>query len=230
MACFDAWDIGGCGCSSCTQTFTFRGCNNSLLTGANVRVRASSGGTILTTGTTNGSGVVTLSWSGSNTVWVETVSPKFAGQSQTVTCGGSKIVSFNPASGYYCVICCAYPVPSTLYWSDSYLGLSSIPITYDAPNTRWDATTSCNYPGCGANCSASTINVLCAFLVVSTFCLSYLYFSEDIHGCPVTGTAVFDAQRLTVTSADPFAASGTSPGAIDQLYCATASVTRTVTE
>jgi hypothetical protein len=67
MACFDAWDIGACGCSVPTfnVTFVLHGClttphNTALFSGFTIHVYDYSGGTLLVSGTTGAGGSVVL--------------------------------------------------------------------------------------------------------------------------------------------------------------------------
>jgi len=131
MACFSVWDIINCGCTtSCSQAFTVTGCGGIAYPGLTVSVYTSSGGTLLASGTTNGSGQVALSWSGSSgTYWVAITgqSARFAayGQSLALTCGGSKVIALATASGYHCDCSasgCLLPVADTLFLTDGVYG------------------------------------------------------------------------------------------------------------
>ena len=116
----DMFAVGGCDCNcnsgTCSQTFNVTGCG-AALSGATVTINVSSGGTQLATGTTNGSGQVTLSWTGSCTVWVSIAKTGYTsyGQVDPLTSGGTTNVTLVIASGYGCCQC-AIPT-TTLHYS-----------------------------------------------------------------------------------------------------------------
>jgi len=103
----DRFAVGetGCSCtcgSACSQTFTTNTCSSQTLGGAAVSVYASSGGALLASGTTATSGgslgKVTLSWSGTGSVYVTASCSVFSyASSLTLTCGGNKTLALlNP--------------------------------------------------------------------------------------------------------------------------------------
>lgn len=95
-----------------TQTITVYGCvtpaiNPALFAGITVRVRTSSGGSILASGPTNSSGQVSLSWSGSDgNYWVEVVAPNARfndyGATRSLTDGGSITAQLPVGTDYAC--------------------------------------------------------------------------------------------------------------------------------
>lgn len=132
--------IGACNCNTntCFIKITVGGCNGANIgSGIPVRIRASSGGTILDSGTTNSSGQVTLAIPGpSGTYWVEAdgtshSSGRFAdfAASRSLTCGtsgspGTLTVTLKAATGYSCggAPACLLPCKNTLICTFSIAG------------------------------------------------------------------------------------------------------------
>jgi len=142
-------DIGACNCPSttCSYTFTVIGCNSLGAPGLTVSVYTASGGTLLASGTTDGSGVAALSWSGSGgSLWVAiTGSARFNsyGQTSTLVCGGLQTITLTVATGYFCVAGCALPWAGTLHGTDSVLGTA----TLTRSGLSWTGTSSYAFPG-----------------------------------------------------------------------------------
>jgi hypothetical protein len=174
--CFTStsWGPSGCGCNStCTQTFTVRGCNSLPVAGLTVSVYTAAGGTLLASGTTNGSGQVALSWSGSSGNYYATVtgglSARFNAYAQTVAinCGASTTINLTPATGYTCIPTCAVPLADTIHASYAGQLYTLVYGTYTSPLslTGWlssvvdlpGATVPNNGPGGDCTCvSGST--------------------------------------------------------------------------
>jgi hypothetical protein len=163
-AAFSLWDLGGCNCpASCAVTFTVESvCNNSGLgAGITVSVYDHSGGTLLASGTTNGSSQVALSWSGvTGTYYVtantSTVSARFAdvGISTTLTCGSPKTLAAPAATGYHCYSnLCQLPLKNTLTATFTVAGACTL--TWSGINT-WTGTLSGSTVTFSANLNISS--------------------------------------------------------------------------
>ncbi len=115
----------GCGCEApcAPTTFVVFGCNSAKYSGLTVSVYASSGGALLTSGTTNAMSEVTLSTGVGGNLWVTITgqNARFANFARTlfVLCGGQVNLVMSPATGYNCfpVHDCSLPWASTLYAS-----------------------------------------------------------------------------------------------------------------
>src|SRR5208337_2549940 len=155
MACFNAWDIGACGCGpacSVTITGTVNGCNSMALASVTVKAyQPNTSGTLLATTTTDGSGNFTITADSTNglvtakNIVVQFSKTRFTTSTSTLgysaggvhsssswSCGatpsplGSK--SLTVASPYICIAGCADPTKATLYLTDSVIG--SVTLTY----------------------------------------------------------------------------------------------------
>jgi hypothetical protein len=179
--------IGGAGCG-CRQTFTVIGCSSHPLTGHVLNVYDHSGGTLLTTGTTDGSGVVTLTWNGSPSVFVIPAGGRFIGQSLTVSCGGSTTITFAiDTTNYACTSLCADPISKTLHLTDSVLG--SATLTYAA--SQWSGTTTYTYPAYGGcSCTASTVTLTWTLDIFSNLDCSWAGRIGISDACPGNGRPV----------------------------------------
>jgi hypothetical protein len=212
VACYNRWDIGGCGCASCTETFTVLGCNLLPAVGVTVSVFASSGGALLASGTTNGSGQVALAWAGaSGNVWVTITgySSRFNAFAQTVAivCGSSKTLSLVPAAGYACDpgSGCFLPVKTTLFLSAGILG--SATLAYSAITNDWTGTSIYNYPSCPhPGCGCIFTNALTVFWRYQGTGLSakgWIAASVGSGLCPITandGSGLHNYATLDLTS------------------------------
>lgn len=172
---FTYWDLGSCNCTgpTFTQTFLVTGCNAIGYPGLTVSVYTASGGTLLASGTTDGSGQVTLSWPDTSpaTRWVVVTgqSARFlaSAQSLTMTTGGTTTIGLAIATGYHCLNVCLQPAKDTLVLTDAVTG--TLTVTYSTRTvtlfggggattlTGWWGTLSYNYPdtsavpGCGCD-------------------------------------------------------------------------------
>lgn len=200
---FETATVDGSGISGgCCQIINVVGCNSLPVQGATVNVRASSGGTILATGTTDGSGNVSLVWTGScsTSVYIEAIySPQFttAGGTYTVTAGDTTTITLSAATGYHCITGCAVPAPDTLHATHPTMG--AITFTYSGGN--WIASVSYSYPGFGA-CPAKTVTVTCTWNGSSSYTESW----------KVSGTCPDDAGGSTVTATWTSGALACPPG------------------
>lgn len=184
---FGAWDIAGCDCgcgSACSQTFTVQGCISGLA-GATVEVWDSGGTTLLQSGTTNGSGQVTLTWTGTGSIVAKVtgMSARFAAfsQSMTVTCGGTRTLSLSAATGYSCCAACNLPLANTLFLTDSIVGA----VTLTHSGSTWTGTVVYSYPQC---VTALTTCVAVSVTLTYTFqCTGSGSFSCTVSGKHVTG-------------------------------------------
>ena len=147
MACFDTWDIGACGCSVPTFNVTFkpRGClstpnNASIFSGITVNVYNYSGGTLLVSGTTSGSGSVTLAVPGTPGTYYVTVPAPNArwtnyGANLSLTSGGITAIAMPTNTTSY--VCCSnidIPIHKALSYTDAN-GTTTITFT-SACNTQ----------------------------------------------------------------------------------------------
>lgn len=104
----------------CCQTFHAEGCNGRDIAGATVSVYDAMGGTLLASGTTSATGLLTPWWSGSCNAYVTATEPsgRLAGYaaSLSATATGTTVLSLLPeASGYTCLASCALPLADTLH-------------------------------------------------------------------------------------------------------------------
>lgn len=193
MACFTLQDIGGCGCAACTQTFTVKCCNGAGYQGVTVSLYTASGGTLLTSGTTNSSGVVALTWSGTASPWVTVtpITPRFVayGQTMSLTCGGSTTIVLTVATGYTCIAGCCLPVATTLFLTTS--SGATATLTYNALTTQWAGTGTYAYPGCaaaGCGCAAASIPVRWNWAGTTSGTIILGGWIAGINPCPITVT------------------------------------------
>lgn len=226
---------GNCQCSGCTVNFTFTGCGGLALKSAPITIRASSGGSILATGTADSSGQLTLTWAGAGgSIWIDGPDGRFNGQSVSVTCGGSVTVAFTSiASGYVCTSGCAWPISQTLHFSITGI---SIPMTLTWSLGQWQGSISYSYPGC-SGCSPVTLTVQ-----VTWGLPQISWFRDASPGCPNPGGGTFVVYQPNSTTktcyepgVTPFsfllnynAVSAGSPIAL--FFCSTAAQTGTITE
>jgi hypothetical protein len=107
-------------CRSCcgtNATITVEGCFSLVLPGATVAV--STGGSLIFTGTTNGSGQVSLTVNPSTSYSIVTTSTRFVTNTTTWTTGATgpfakTVGPLTAASGYACTSFCAEPFKTTL--------------------------------------------------------------------------------------------------------------------
>ena len=122
-----------CTCGSFSFTFNLRSCiatpnNAALFNGITVNVYTNSGmGTLLASGTTSGSGAVTLSWSGVAGTYYVTVPAynarwtNYAASLSLTPSGGNIRIALptNTAGGYVCCTNIDIPIHSPLHYTDS---------------------------------------------------------------------------------------------------------------
>jgi hypothetical protein len=165
--------------SFCCQVFVVLGCNGLQLSGVSVNVYDTSGGTLLTSGTTNSTGRVTLLWTKASSpcsVWVEFSRSRFTtdAASYTLTSGGQTGITLSPTASYVCSLCCtttAIPQPRTLFLTDingtyslTYTTTGGLDIWYVCTSATANPTMTNGSP-CVAGGSASIpiyYNVTCA--------------------------------------------------------------------
>lgn len=166
------WPRCCCVSVTCSQTFHIIGCISRSLPGATVSVYVSNGGALLGQSTTGTGGTVTLSWTGSCSVYVTVTATGFVsyGQSLTLSTGSTTTITLSAATGYHCdSICgCSAPIPLTLQLTDSVIG--SLVLTYNGSTNQWECNTTYNYAGYTA---PSPCNITCG--AVSDLPISYSF-------------------------------------------------------
>jgi hypothetical protein len=165
MACFNAWDIGACGCA--VPVVTCQGCPSSAgnlpLAGQAIQVWDHSGGTLLTTLTADGSGNISLS---AGTYWLIPAGGRFNGQNVTIS--GNRAVNFASASGYTCINTasgCPIPIANTLHLTDSQYGAYTLTFAsngcYDG-TAGWSGSLAISGPTCCGAGDTLTSSNLCS--------------------------------------------------------------------
>ena len=92
MSCFNAWDIGACGCgpSACNVGFGVQGLSSQWISGASVSVYTDSSlATLIGTCTTDGTGKCTIDVGSTGTYWEVVTAPNFntwSGSSSVGSC------------------------------------------------------------------------------------------------------------------------------------------------
>lgn len=131
------WSVGPCcGCTSpsCNVTMSVVGCASKLLPGATFDVYADSTlATLIGSAATNSSGNATVNVGATGTYWRRVAASKFATSAASLvvsTCGTIVPLMLAVASGSHCNSYCPYPVPDTLYYTDT-TG-KAITLTYQA--------------------------------------------------------------------------------------------------
>ncbi len=125
----DMFAVGGCDCncnaSTMTVTISPYGCinppnNSALFSGITVNIYDHSGGTLLASGMTGGSGSVVLSWSGAAGTYYITIPAPNArwtnyGASNSLSNGGTYALSMptNAGGGYSCICSLDIPIVTT---------------------------------------------------------------------------------------------------------------------
>lgn len=196
---------GACGCvaPSCLMTFTIKGCNLSLLSGATVTIWTDATKvTQLDTQTTNGSGVAVLDVGTAGTYYYEVsygVRMLVSSNTVAITCGGTRGLTLTPASGYHCASFCAEPLKDTLTGTFS-SALPTITLTYNVPLGTWRGTGTFAFPGFGPTCTAP-FNVPLA-LTFGTL----LVGNDAAHGlaiCPGAGSPSVNTNLTTTSTTCP---------------------------
>jgi hypothetical protein len=170
------------------QSFVINCCNEQI-SGATVSLYQSEGGTLLATGTTPN---IYFAWPGSpGTYWL-TITPNdslglfqsFAGP-VVLACNGTTRINLIPISGYTCIcgFCCE-PIPFTLDFSDSLLGVAGT-VTYQTSGPyaeTWTYSQSVSYPASTA-CGAGSVDVTWSFACDADIWSVVMYFgATDV--CP----------------------------------------------
>ena len=115
---------GGSCCCGGNTSVQLLGCASTPIQGATVSVYASSGGSLLFTGTTNSSGIVSGTIPATGTYWLVSSGPSTfpqtryaysAGSSVGLAIGVTNTITLAPASGYTCCGTMTFPIQSTLY-------------------------------------------------------------------------------------------------------------------
>ena len=159
MACFDTWDIGACGCAPTGYTVTCKGCNSYIFTtGQSIQVWNHSGGTLLNTYTTNSSGQISVP---AGSYYIVPASGRFGGQNVSIS--APVTITFAAKSGYVCCVNLWFPVPTTIYWTDS--DITHQAITYNTSFLFWNthnynmiaSTSGCNVSSSPC-CTSGTSN------------------------------------------------------------------------
>lgn len=115
---FGKWDPGGCNCK--TAFVAVQGCGEAY-SGLTVSVYTSAGGTLLYSGTTDGTGTVhTTVPAGSYYVAITGQSTRFAayGQTATLSTVATNVLNLTAAAGYVCLgLGCLQPTTTTLNYT-----------------------------------------------------------------------------------------------------------------
>jgi hypothetical protein len=255
--------LGSVGCGCCgggSVTLVFTGCNSLPVQGLPVNVWTSPAETdLLFSGTTNALGQLVGPISGSGTIFVDTqtgntgspVWSRFASLPKTTisaTAGGTTTISLgSAASGFACVGCCAVPLKTTLFLTDSMYGPTTIAFNDGILIWTGSPPAGTTSPGCGGcppgagsiqyiwSCEPGIDAVVFAGGTQSTpfFCPGG--FDPEFLNCPMATTSV---TCLTPTQAFQFMGTlslseacsigGEPAGNPSTLYCSTP--TFTVTE
>lgn len=224
------------------------GCNSLPLGGATIEAHDSTaGGTLLGSTTTASDGTFTLTGlsgqTAGNAIVLVRKKTRFNDSNVTLSytagtptgaqwsCGATTNglgTTLTIATGYHCVVCCADPLPETLYQSLSRLGVTAEEMTYDAVNNWWSsAPYSYAYPGCAGGacaCAAATISLTIRFGDFGTgVCQVRIYHKLNASGCPdSTGTEdhmTFGYATGDISSCSPFSASKTTVPIGGFSYC-----------
>lgn len=140
---FTTWDLGGCNCG--VTPFTVYQCtpNGSLFpaVGVTVSVYSAPGGTLLDSGVTNASGVVSLAvpTSSSGYVTVTGQNSRLQSYAATVSWGLGASIQLVAAAGYACLNGCGLPTTTTLNMSRTLVGGGTYAgtLTYSSNNGYW---------------------------------------------------------------------------------------------
>jgi hypothetical protein len=184
MACFDAWDIGACGCgpSVCNYTFCVVGMAGSALAGASIQIYTNSGlGTLVGSCTTDGTGCCTINVGSPGTYWEVITATHFNTWSGSVSvgsgsCGGSQTLTpvnlgtsnskggtgGGPVTGYTGCPACNHPVPKTLHFT---CGAISLTLTFVSDG--WYGTNNVSH-WVWTKCSGSTFGSNVNYVVGET--------------------------------------------------------------
>jgi len=190
---------------------TFTGCSGLVLANYQIRIRSSSGGTILETFTTDASGVAGITSTG--TKWVESTDGRFSGQSVSLASATIALwTSFQGGVGasYFCANCCAIPWQRTMTFTSGYFGSATFDQSATSPYQGWSLAPACYHATCptpitvgggvnnagsiGGNCTVSIAwgsslvgAVTCASSVGVGSCIVITYITSSMT-CPPGGT------------------------------------------
>jgi hypothetical protein len=170
----------------CLTTLQVQGCNSLALPGAAVSIYDHSGGTLLYSGTTDGSGNFSFD-APAGTAYAVVSRSRFNTSSTTVSLspGGTTVVSLTPATGYHCVIGCPIPASDTLHGTHPKFGA----LTYTYSGGVWTTTFAYSYPGVGSCGPPGVRTVTCTWDGGTNYTESWKYDTTTL--CPVdsgTGT------------------------------------------
>jgi hypothetical protein len=158
---FSLGNLGCCNCSGSTnETITVEGCTTIKYPGVTVSVYTASGGTLIDSQTTDGSGVAHLTLPtvpGTYWVTITYISSRFNAFVQSRSLTGTDTIGLAPATGYTCDSgCCLYPITNSITLTDSEYG--TFTLTYDITSLSWiSGPQVANYPGC-TGCPPSPSN------------------------------------------------------------------------
>jgi hypothetical protein len=239
----DMFAVGGCdcNCNATSNPITCKGCNSLVLVSVAIQVWDHSGGTLLSTLTTNSSGIINVA---SGTYWMIPADGRFVGQNVTVSTSGS--VTFSAASGYVCISSCAIPVASVLHFTDSVYGTCTL--TYSPTGASWDASagwvgsfSASGAPAapCGTACPGGGFTYYVNWRGIGAIDTGWT--TATGHGvCPGSGpglSGVFDIGSASITCPPSFAVnlSQTTPTCAGlnqnvEVYGPSVSYTQTITE
>lgn len=200
---------------------TFTGCSGQVLANYQIRIRSSSGGSILETVTTDGSGVAGITSTG--TKWVESTDGRFSGVS--ISLSGATL-ALAPGAGvgvgasYFCLQCCAVPWQRTMSFTSGYFGSSTFDQTASSPFQGFSVAPGCYVATCptpiivggglastgvGNPCNitlawgSSTVGLTtCARSIGTGSCIIVTYTSSSMT-CPPGGTITGAASVATGT-------------------------------
>lgn len=148
---FDVGNTGPCICGSAGTYSLFTGCGGNALASYSIKIYDHSGGTLLQTVVTDGTGHAYVTPAGS--VWVQSSDGRFSGDTVTVA---STIALTTVASGYVCAPrCCAIPIATTLHYTDVNCSLT---LTYYPAYLNWRK---CAPPVSVANAVVSIVSGPC---------------------------------------------------------------------
>lgn len=206
----------GVGAAPCVATLavTVTGCGSVLVSGATVQIK--SGATVLASGTTNASGVVSpqLTVSAAGTYDLVISAPRYATSTTSVamTCAGTTTtaVTLTIGTGYLCSSTCAYP--TTLILSD---GTSNdVTLTYTTSSVVGGLV---GWEGCKVFSSNALVYDNCGFSRATPAPLPIYYFlGVSGTGCGASGLILYyptcpsSGGHLSSGTCGPFAPSSGS--------------------
>lgn len=196
MSQYSKWDLGGCGCVA-TPDLTIRGCNSIPYPGLTVQIYDHAGGTLLFSGTTNGSGQVASGLPAGNYHVVITGQSRFNAYAQTTTLGTT--VTLVVATGYHCFPGCLIPLADTIHATSTvwHFGLGQIAtctLTYSGGAGGWLSIQclGCGTPGFCTNAQSLLSQATGAFSVFypAPGGTTHIYTPGALT-CPTSFNAVF---------------------------------------